>query len=388
MTDQAAARLVLVDTCDQLPGLLPLHAWSALTRSELVLVGSDDHPFRGQLQLADLPCRTVPAPTGGALGRTDLLSGVSPGAARQAERVVALAEQHGEVAYLFGPGDDEPFTRTLGMEAARAGVEVEMVYFALAPKGARLLDLVRVQEQLLAPDGCPWDREQTHESLLRYAVEEVYELAEAVTAGDASGIREELGDVLLQVVFHAQLAEQSEHPGERFTIDDVAGGIADKLVRRHPHVFGDAQATTASSVMASWEELKAAEKPERDGVFDGVVAAQPALGYVGKLQSRAARAGFDWEHDADAVARVRAELDELLAAEDADRRAEEVGDLLMSVAGLARRLGVDAESALRGAAHRFRTRFAAMVALAERPLAELSRAEWLALWERAKRAEA
>lgn len=378
------ARLVLVDTCDQLPGLLPLHGWSALISSELVLVGADDHPFLGQLDLADLRVQTVAAEGSAALGRTDLLSGVSPARKRQAEQVVALAEQHGEVTYLFGPGDDEAFTRALGTEAARSGVEVEMVYFMLAPKGARTLDLVRVQEQLLAADGCPWDREQTHSSLIRYAVEEVYELAEAVAAGDPAAIREELGDVLLQVVFHAQLAEQSDDPGARFTIDDVAGGIADKLVRRHPHVFGDAAADDADSVMANWEELKAAEKPERDGVFDGVVAAQPALGYVGKLQSRAARAGFDWERDADAAERVRAELDEVLVAEDADKRAEEIGDLLMSVVGLARRLDVDPETALRGAASRFRQRFEAMVAAADRPLPELSRADWLAMWDQVK----
>lgn len=387
MSEPATPRLVLVDTCDQLPGLLPLHAWSALMSSELVLVGSDEHPFVGQLQLADLRVETVAEDGVAARGRTDLLSGVSPAAQRRAERVVALAEHHGETTYLFGPGDDEAFTRTLGMEAARSGVEVEMVYFVLAPKGRRLLDLVRVQEQLLAPDGCPWDREQTHASLLRYAVEEVYELAEAVTAGDVPAIREELGDVLLQVVFHAQLAEQSEDPGARFTIDDVAGGIADKLVRRHPHVFGDAQADTAASVMANWDQLKAAEKPERDGVFDGVVAAQPALGYVGKLQSRAARAGFDWEHDADAAERVRAELDELLAADGPDRRAEELGDLLMSVVGLARRLDVDPETALRGAAQRFRARVEAMAEAADKPLAELSRAEWLRLWGRVKDGE-
>lgn len=381
------ARLVLVDTCDQLPGLLPLHAWSALMGSELVLLGSQDHPFAGQLQLADLRYEVVAADGTGALGRTDLLSGVTPATKRLAERVVALAEEHGEVTYLFGPGDDEVFTRTLGMEAARAGVEVEMVYFMLAPKGRRLLDLVRVQERLLAPDGCPWDAEQTHASLLRYAVEEVYELAEAVGAGDVGAIREELGDVLLQVVFHAQLAEQSEDPGARFTIDDVAGGIADKLVRRHPHVFGDAEATSSASVMANWEELKAAEKPERDGVFDGVVTAQPALAYVGKLQSRAARAGFDWEHDADAAERVRAELDEVLAADDPERRAEEIGDLLMSVVGLARRLDVDPETALRGAARRFRARVEAMVTRAGRPLGDLDRGEWLALWAQVKDAE-
>lgn len=382
------ARLVLVDTCEQLPGLLPLHAWSALMSSELVLVGSDGHPFVPQLGLADLRYETVAAEGEAALARTDLLSGVSPAQKRQAERVVDLAGEHGEVTYLFGPDDSEAFTRTLGMQAARAGIEVEMVYFMLRPKGARLLDLVRMQERLLAPDGCPWDREQSPETLMRYAIEEVYELAEAVAAGDTSAVREELGDVLLQVVFHAQLAELSEDAGRRFSIDDVAGGITDKLVRRHPHVFGDAEAVDAGSVMANWEQLKAAEKPDRQEVFDGVVTAQPALGYATKLQSRAAKVGFDWEHDEEAADRVRAELGELLAVMDEpERRAEEVGDLLLSVVGLARRLDVDPETALRGAAHRFRSRFEAMAANVDGRLHEVSRTEWLALWDAAKAAE-
>lgn len=381
------ARLVLVDTCDQLPGLLPLHGWSALMSSELVLVGSEEHPFLPHLALADLHHEAVVADALAPLGRTDLLSGVSPAQKRVADRVVELAREHGEVTYLFGAGDSEAFTRTLGMEAARGGVEVEMVYFLLTPKGVRLLDLVRVQERLLAVDGCPWDREQTHETLVRYAVEEVYELAEAVATGDPGGMREELGDLLLQVVFHAELAEASENAGQRFTIDDVARGIVDKLVRRHPHVFGDAEAGDAGSVMANWEALKAAEKPERTEVFDGVVPAQPALGYATKLQSRAAKAGFDWEHDDQAADRVREELDEVAAADDPEDRAEEIGDLLLSVVGLARRLDVDPETALRGAAHRFRSRFEAMVATAGRPLPELSRADWLALWDAAKAEE-
>lgn len=381
------ARLVLVDTADQLPGLLPLHGWSALMSSDLVIVGASDHPFVPQLQLADLRVEVIAADGEAPLGRSDLLSGVSPAQKRQAEQVVEAARAHGEATYLFGPDDTETFTRTLGMEAARAGVEVEMVYFMLSPKGARLLDLVRVQETLLAPDGCPWDREQTHESLMRYAVEEVYELAEAVESGDAGAIREELGDLLMQVVFHAQMAEQSGDPDARFTIDDVAGAVADKLVRRHPHVFGSEEAADSHAVRANWDRLKAAEKPEREGVFDGVPPAQPALGYVAKLQTRAARAGFDWEADADAAERIRAELTELLAADSREEQAEEVGDLLMSVVGLARRLDVDPEMALRGAARRFRERFDAMAASADRPLDELSRSDWLALWDRAKAGE-
>jgi XTP/dITP diphosphohydrolase len=378
-------RLVLVDTSDQLPGLLPMHAWSAVMSSELVLVGDDGHPFLQHLLLADLRVEVVPPDAGQRpLSRADLLSGLTSAEKGRAEWVVDRARETGEVVYLFGSGDGQAFTRLVGMEAARAGVEVEIVYFGVAPKGVALLQLVRVEEQLRGPGGCPWDREQDHASLARFAVEEVYELLEAIGSGDPDAIREELGDVLLQVVFHAQIAEDDG----AFTIDDVARGIADKLVRRHPHVFGDTEVADADEVMQNWEQLKAEEKPERTGVFDGVSAAQPALQYVEKLQGRAAKAGFDWEADTDAVERIREELDEYLAAGSDEERADEVGDLLMSVVGLARRHRIDPETALRGAARRFRARFEATVAAAERPLEKLSPAEWLALWDAAKRQQA
>jgi XTP/dITP diphosphohydrolase len=341
------ARLVLVDTADALPGLLPLHAWSALMSSDLVIVGAADHPFREHLDLAELRVEVLDdEPDGAALSRSDLLSGLSRRDKRRAERVIDRARQIGEVVYLFGPSDAGAFTRVLGMDAARAGIEVEVVYFGVQPKGATLLELVTVQQRLRAPGGCPWDAEQTHESLARYAVEEVYELLEAIAAGDPDAIRDELGDVLLQVVFHAQVAEDEGS----FTIDDVARGLVDKLVRRHPHVFGEAVAKDADSVVASWERLKAAEQPERRGLFDGIPVAQPALAYVAKLQTRAAGQGLDW--DADAGEPVRLELD---AQDDAARR-RQIGDLLMSVVGLARRHRVDPELALRDAAQRFRAR--------------------------------
>ncbi|MPZ88843.1 MAG: nucleoside triphosphate pyrophosphohydrolase [Nitriliruptorales bacterium] len=378
------ARLVLVDTADQLPGLLPLHAWSAVMSSDLIMLGAEDHPFRAHLENAELRVEiAAQVDEGAALSRTDLLAGMSPQAKRRAEAIVDRVRNEGQVAYLFGPGDEEPFTRVLGMEAARTGVEVEVVYFGVRPKGNRLLELVAVQERLRAPGGCPWDAEQTHASLARYAVEEVYELLEAIESGDRDALNEELGDVLLQVVLQSQIAEDEG----TFTIDDVAGGIIDKLVRRHPHVFADMVAKDADSVMANWEQLKAAEKPERTGVFDGVPPAQPALQYVEKLQSRAAHAGFDWEADAEAAQRVALELEEFLAAGDDRTRAKEIGDLLMSVVGLARRHRIDTELALRGAAGRFRRRFERMVAEAGRPLNTLSRSEWLELWDAAKDAE-
>lgn len=375
------ARLVLVDTADELPGLLPLHAWSAIMSSDLVLLASEEHPFLPHLDMAELRhevVKDIVEPK--ALSRADLLGGVSPIDKARAEAIVDRARDEGEVVYLFGRSDHEAFTRTLGMEAARAGVEVEVVYFSVRPQGTRLLDLVRVMSQLRAPDGCPWDREQDHATLARYAVEEVYELLEAIDGGDADAICEELGDVLLQVVFHAQIAADSAE----FTIDDVAGGIVDKLVRRHPHVFAGTTVADAAEVTANWETLKAQEKPERTGVFDGVAPAQPALGYSEQLQRKAAKAGFEWAGDEQAVAKVRSELEEFLAADDAPSRTHELGDLLLSVVGLGRRHGIDSEMALRAAAGRFRRRFEAMVPDPAEDLSSLSSDEWLQRWQAAK----
>lgn len=384
------ARLLLVDTADALPGLLPLHAWSALMSSDLVLTGDGSHPFAVHLDAAELRHEVVPAEAGARpLGRTDLLGGLSPEDKGRARWVVERVLSGGDVAYLFGAADTEAFTRTLGMEAARAGIEVEVVYFGVAPKGLALLELVQVEERLRGPEGCPWDREQDHDSLAPYAVEEVFELLEAVASGDAGAVCEELGDVLLQVVFHAQIASEAG----TFDVDDVARGIAEKLVRRHPHVFAGEDVADSDAVKLRWDELKAEEKPDRDGPFDGVPAAQPALQYAAKLQSRAARLGFDWPTTPDgepdpAAGQVRQELEEVLAAPDEDARAAEIGDLLLSAVGLARRHHVDPEMALRGAAQRFRARFEHAVATAGRPVSELSTDEWLGLWERAKAVEA
>lgn len=327
------ARLVLIDTADQLPGLLPLHGWSALMASELVLVRSADHLFVPHLELAELRHEVV------------------PDSDERAKWIVRRADAEGEVTYLFGPADDEGFTRTLGLEAARAGVEVEVVYFMLAPKGVELLDLVRVTERLRGPGGCPWDREQTAATLAPHAVEEVYELLDAITSGDPGAIREELGDVLFQVVFQAQVAEDA---GE-FTIDDVAKGIVAKLVRRHPHVFGDVEVADAQEVIANWERLKATEKPERESVFEGVPAALPALQLASTVQGRAERAGLVPDLGDAAADLARAELERFLAAGTAAEREAALGDLLGAVVALARRRGLHAEQALRAAVTRFRT---------------------------------
>ncbi len=233
-------------------------------------------------------------------------------------------------------------------------------------EGRRVLDLVRVVARLRAPDGCPWDRAQSHRSLRRHLLDETYELLDAIEDGDPVRLREELGDLLLQAVFHAQMAADE---GD-FDVDDVAEVTVEKLIRRHPHVFADVEADTPEQVYANWERIKAAEGEERpvDAEMPGSL---PSLLAAQKVQCRAAGRGFDWSELAGAVDKVREELGELESAaaehEGADREGaakdaleEEVGDVLFAVTSLARKLGVDAESALRSTTRKFVRRFEAM----------------------------
>jgi tetrapyrrole methylase family protein/MazG family protein len=255
-------------------------------------------------------------------------------------------------------------------------------------EGNRLLDLVRVVARLRAPDGCPWDRAQTHRSLRRHLLDEAYELLDAIDDGHPQRLREELGDLLLQAIFHAQMASDEG----AFDIDDVAETTVEKLIRRHPHVFADVEANTPEQVYANWERLKAEEHEEASPIDEGVPAALPALGAAQKVQRRAAGRGFDWAELAGAVDKVREELAELEAAsrvhEGEDREGaakdaleEEVGDVLFAVTALARKLGVDAESALRSTVRKFVRRYHSMeetarqegVALTELPEQELVR---------------
>ena len=375
------ARLVLIDTADELPGLMPLHAWSALMTSELVVLGQDDHPFAPHLEAAELRVEIVPGSASAKpLTRVDLLSGLSPELKGRAEWVVDRAREVGEVAYLHSGADSEAFTRTLGMEAARAQVEVEVVFFGAKPRGSKLLRLVQVMERLRSDEGCPWDAEQDHASLAPYASEEVFELLDAIASEDTAHITEELGDVLLQVVFHAQIGADDG----TFDIDAVAEQISDKLVRRHPHVFGDVSADTAEQVSVNWEAIKAAEKPERAGPFDGLATSQPGVALMAAYLKRAAKHGFLWPDDSGPVGDVRDELLEFLAAETDEARTSEVGDLLAAVVGLARWHGIDPEVALRASAQRFRARFEAVMAVAGDDPSSLTREQWLGLWDRAK----
>lgn len=210
----------------------------------------------------------------------------------------------------------------------------------MARPGDRFLDLVEVMDRLRSPGGCPWDARQTHESLVEYLVEEAYETVEAIEEADRDLLREELGDLLLQIVFHARIAQ--EDAADPWTIDDVAEGIIAKLIRRHPHVFADAQADTAAEVEANWHAIKAQEKG-RESVTDGIPSALPALTHAGKVLSRSAAV--------EGLAPVAAERDASRAMAGV-KDDEAYGDLLLALVAVGRERGLDAETALRKASRR------------------------------------
>lgn len=287
--------LVLLATSPRVaPGLLSAAAWDAL-RAGSVYVDDEAHPQVAPLRAAGVDVSVASSPPGG------------------------------DVVWLLPPGDDGA-----GFPDARV-----VVGSADLP-GARLLDLVAVMDRLRSPGGCPWDAEQTHRSLATYLLEETYETLEAIESGNDDDLREELGDLLLQVIFHARLAQ--ERATQPWGIDEVAAGIEDKLVRRHPHVFGDVQASSASDVGERWERLKREEK-NRSSAVDGVPLAQPALSLAAKLVHRVEKAGVP----------VPAPAPPGRAPESA----EEVGDALFALAAAAREHGIDPEQALRDAARRY-----------------------------------
>jgi tetrapyrrole methylase family protein/MazG family protein len=263
--------------------------------------------------------------------------------------------------------------------------------------------LAAVQARLRAPDGCPWDREQTHASLRTYLIEEAYEVLEALESGDDAKFAEEMGDLLLQIVFHSEIAKEEG----RFDVSDVIREVHDKMVRRHPHVFGEKRAKDSAEVLKNWEQLKkeeriAAGKRNGDGaksegkpasLLDGVSKALPAALEGFQLTRRAARIGFDWDSVEGVFEKMNEEAGELrqaLSAKDAKRTEEEMGDLLFAAVNLARFLHVDPEIALKKANAKFSSRFREMEELAAkngRALAEISREQMEEFWETAKRAE-
>ena len=219
--------------------------------------------------------------------------------------------------------------------------------------GERLLELVKVMARLRGPGGCPWDREQTHRTLARHLLEETHELLEAIDDDDPDAIRDELGDLLLQVVFHAQMAADDG----RWDVDDVAETLVRKLIWRHPHVFGEVEVSGAQEVLVNWERLKAEEEGRRKGVEEDIPTSLPALARAAKVQRRAAGWGFEWRSVEGALGALREEMAELERHTDAESAEEDIGDLLFATVGVARRLGVDAESALRRTVRTFAARY-------------------------------
>jgi XTP/dITP diphosphohydrolase len=315
-------RIVLVTWSPRLPaGLLSHPGWTAL-RAGPVYTADPELPQAQAVQDAGLDVRALP--TGDASD--------SDPARAQALRALAGG---GTAVWLAGPDGDPGFGAALGELVARAPtgtLELEIVYGSWDPPGARLLDVVSVMDRLRSPGGCPWDAEQTHASLAAYLLEEAYETLEAIEEGDLDLLREELGDVLLQVAFHSRLAEELP-AAERWTIDDVAGDLVAKMIRRHPHVFADTAVTGPDEVEANWDVIKATEK-QRSSSTDGIPLGQPALSLAAKLLSRTEKAGVTVATPTGA--------------------GDGIGARLFDLAREARAAGVDPEAALRAVARDYR----------------------------------
>lgn len=312
-------RIVLLVTSPRLPaGLLSAAAWDVV-RAHPVLTAAESE------QTAALR----------AAGATVTVVGERP-----AQALLDAAAEHGTVVWLAGPGGDEELARELGLRLAQQPglAELELLYGSWDPPGARLLDAVAVMDRLVSPGGDPWKREQTHATLAPFLLEEAYEAYDAIVAGDLDALREELGDVLLQVVLHARLAE--ELPGDRqWSVDDVAAGLVEKMIRRNPHVFAGEEVQTVEEITENWERIKRAEKA-RVSAMDGIALAQPALSLAAKILARATRAGV-----VPPLPPAPAGLGEVRP-----ESAESLGAALLALVARAREAGLDAEAALRQAA--------------------------------------
>jgi len=249
---------------------------------------------------------------------------------------------------------------------------------------SRFSALVEIIARLRAPDGCPWDRKQTHQSLRESLLSECYEVLEALDEADPCRLRDELGDLLMQVVLQAQIASEA---GE-FELGEVIEGINTKLIRRHPHVFGSEKVKDAEEVALNWEILKGKERAPGTSMLESVPKSMPALGYAQEVQRRVAWVGFDWDDDSGVIDKLAEEVGEFKRAETGEEKAREFGDLLFTLANIARRMGIDLEVALREANGRFYERFSYMEEACRRrgqSLSELSFNEQDALWEEAKK---
>ena len=267
--------------------------------------------------------------------------------------------------------------------------ELSCLYVPALGEGTSFESFAEIIAHLRAPNGCPWDREQTHESLRKHLLEESYETIAAIDSGDFNSMREEFGDLLLQVVLQAQIANEEE----QFHVNQVIEGIHSKIVRRHPHVFGDLKLDSAEGVLANWEKLKEQERGKKQdgkGLLDGVPVALPALSQAQEYQDRAARVGFDWPEIEGVIDKVKEEIEEIKNAETDFELASEIGDLFFALVNVARWKNVDTESALRATNMKFKKRFTYVEQGAKkqgRNLTELSLEHMESLWQDAKKVE-
>jgi XTP/dITP diphosphohydrolase len=369
-------RLVLLVTSPRVaPGTLTWEAWQAL-REGVVFTRDQEHPQRVPLAAAGISTEALDPQH-------------SPAAVARILR--AAAEQRGTAVWLASAGGDDDIGRaladmTLGQPSADP-VEIEVMHGSWDVPGSRLLDVVTTMDRLRSPGGCPWDAQQTHDSLAPYLLEEAYEAFQAIEDDDPDSLREELGDVLLQVAFHARLAEERDAE-DRWTIDDVAAGLVDKLVRRHPHVFGDVHVQGAEDVVANWDAIKAAEKGRASAV-DGVAMSAPALTLAVTLQRKAAKLGVPSDLLAPEVSSAQsaaAAVAALAAAYDDEPGPDTAGALLWSVVAALRAHDVDGETALRARARTFRDRLATVereVHGSDEDVRGLDHAEWRDRWDAA-----
>jgi len=248
----------------------------------------------------------------------------------------------------------------------------------------RFESLVAIIARLRAPDGCPWDRKQTHRTLRENLLEECYEVIEALDEENSTGLCEELGDLLMQIVLHAQIATEADE----FKLEDVISGINKKLIHRHPHVFGAKQVNSAEEVQLNWELLKQEERVNNTSILESVPKLLPALAYSQEVQDRVARVGFDWENIDGVIDKLTEEVNELKQAQNEEEIRDEFGDLLFTLANIARRWGVDVESALRQANRKFYERFSCIEKLSRergQDFSKLTFDEQNALWDEAKK---
>ncbi|HET6909906.1 MAG TPA: MazG family protein [Mycobacteriales bacterium] len=345
-------RIVLLVTSPRVaPGALTWQAWEAL-RSGPVFTREQEHPQRAAMAAADIVTEAVdPEHSASAIARI----------------LRDAATRTGTATWLAGPAGDDDIGLALGELSTRAGelgddVEIEVVLGSWDQPGGRLLDVVATMDRLRSPDGCPWDAQQTHDSLAPYLLEEAYEAFQAIEDEDSSALREELGDVLLQVVFHARLAEEADDADGAWSIDDVAAGLVAKLVRRHPHVFGATSVSGADEVVHNWDVIKRAEKGDR-GALEGVPLAQAALTLAATLQRKATKLGVPAgliAPELEASATPAAAVSALAAAFENEPQVDTAGALLWTTVALLRQADVDAESVLRARSREFRDRVGAV----------------------------